>query len=133
MNTNTTSSPSRPATSDTTTALDLPAFSRAVESRDAHGQAAAYCDDARITIFDQLHPPSRPLVIHGTEELLAHFTDICRREMTHHVETVAVSGDRLILETSCQYPDDTRVWCTSVAGLDHGRIAWQRVVQAWDS
>jgi SnoaL-like domain len=113
--------------------LDVDALTRAIERRDAAGQLAAYGADAELVIVDELHPPSRPLVVRGTDALRAHFADVCSREMTHQVRTAAVSGDRLTVEVACAYPDGTKVLCLSVAGVDDGHISWQRGIQAWDS
>jgi ketosteroid isomerase-like protein len=115
-----------------TLAFDLAALTAAIEGRDADAQLSAYADDAELVVIDHEHTPSNPLVVRGTEALRAHFTDICDRDMTHQVTTAVVAGDRLTVELACRYADGTRVSCLCVAGLENGRIIWQRGLQAWD-
>jgi ketosteroid isomerase-like protein len=112
--------------------FDLTAFVAAIEGRDAQAQVAAFTDDAELTVIDHEHPPSNPLVLRGAEALRAHFSDICARDMTHEVSTAVTTGDRLTVELACRYADGTRVACLSVSRLADGRIASQRVLQAWD-
>jgi hypothetical protein len=114
------------------TTFDIAALVAAIENRDAEGQLAAYTPDAELVVVDHEHPPSNPQVIRGSDALLAHFTDVCARDMTHHVTTAALVDDRLTIELACEYADGTRVACLCVSGIEGDRIAWQRGLQAWD-
>lgn len=113
--------------------IDVAAVTHAIESRNAGAQLAASAPDAVVTVVDHEHPPSRPLVVQGTSELRAYLAGVCDRDMRHEVRNAVVAGDRLTVEVACSYPDGTNVLCLSISGLDSDRIAWQRVVQAWDS
>jgi hypothetical protein len=116
-----------------TLTFDTDALTRAIETRDGAGQLACYQADAVLTLTDHVNPPSRPRVISGSDELHAYFDDLCSREMTHSVQTVVAGSDHIAYEVACTYPDGTRVQCLCVAGVVDGKIAWQHLVQAWDS
>jgi SnoaL-like domain len=116
----------------TTDTLDLTALAAAITGRDAAGQLAAYRPDAELTVIDHEHPPTRPQVLRGAQAIGGHLADVCSREMTHDVRTLVVADNTLTLEVACRYADGTNVACVSIAGLEDGRIAWQRLVQAWD-
>ncbi len=117
---------------DQTVAFDVNGMSQAIESRDAGAQLAAFAPDATLTVIDHDHPPTRPLSLSGHDAIGGYLSDVCDRDMTHHVRTAVAADDRLTIELACAYPDGTAVLCMSVAGLDGDRIAWQRIVQAWD-
>jgi hypothetical protein len=116
----------------TTATLDLTALAASITARDAAGQRAAYGAEAELTVVDHEHPPARPRVLRGRDEIGAYLSDVCARDMSHDVRTIVLADDRLTLEVGCRYADGTNVICLSVAGVEDGHIAWQRIVQAWD-
>jgi hypothetical protein len=115
----------------TTATFDTAALTTAIESRDAAGQLAAYAADAELTVIDHDNPPTRPRVLHGASAISEYLTDVCARDMTHQVRNAVLASDRLTVEVACRYPDGTTVACLSIAGVEAGRITWQRLVQAW--
>ncbi|WP_320672124.1 nuclear transport factor 2 family protein [Patulibacter defluvii] len=116
----------------TTAAFDLPAFVAAIEARDAETQIALFAEDAVVTTCDHEHPPSRPLVARGRDEIAAQLRDVVGRDMTHRVTDALVTDDRLVYALDCAYPDGTHVHCQVIAQLADGRISAQSGVQTWD-
>lgn|SRR3954447_8585282 len=117
----------------TTSTLDVTALARAIESRDAAGQLAAYAPEAELVLVDANNPPSRPSVFRGTDAIGAHLSDVCERDMTHQVRGIVTEPQRIAFEVSCRYADGTQVWCMCQAEVEDGRIVRQHTVQAWDS
>jgi len=117
----------------TTTTFDTAALRRGIESRDAAALLELYADDATIEIADAEHPPSAPRRVEGREAIAAHLGDVFGRDMTHHVDLVALGADAVGYVLRCRYPDGTRVLCSAVAELRDGRIAREVGVQAWDA
>lgn len=120
------------AATTTSTTFDTAALTAAIEHRDAEALLALYAPDAEVVTIDETARPSSPRVLRGHEELRPQFEDICARDMTHEVTTLA-SGDRLAYQVRCRYADGTRVLCHAMATLRGGRIAREEVVQAWDA
>ncbi|MCW3063145.1 MAG: nuclear transport factor 2 family protein [Solirubrobacterales bacterium] len=120
-----------PAT--TSHGLDLDALRRAVEERDAAAQASNYAEDAVVESVDHEHPPSRPLTLRGREQIAAHLADVCARDMTHRVIGAVGDDEHAAYQVACEYPDGTRVLCSTLVELRDGRIVRERWVQAWDS
>lgn len=116
-----------------TTTLDVEALARAIESRDAAGQLAAYSPEAELVLIDSDNPPSRPRIVHGTDALNTYLQDVCDRDMAHEVRAVVADDERIAFEVACRYPDGTRVLCLCIADVSGGRITRQHQVQAWDS
>ncbi|WP_431782110.1 nuclear transport factor 2 family protein [Streptomyces chumphonensis] len=112
--------------------FDTDALKRAVEERDAQTLVGLYADDAEFRMVDRNTQPSRPMVMHGREEIRGLLEEVTSREMTHTLEECVVQGDHLAYVESCEYPDGTRVLASSMASLKDGRIARQTTVQAWD-
>ncbi|MGE3150108.1 MAG: nuclear transport factor 2 family protein [Pseudorhodoplanes sp.] len=108
------------------------AIKRAIEGRDGTMLAGFYADDALVQIIDRNNPPSRPRIVKGKAAIGAFWDDICSRAMTHRVDTSIAEKDRLAFTQACTYPDGAKVFCVAVLDLDHGKIARQTVVQAWD-
>src|SRR3954447_19518134 len=116
------------------THTDLDAGLRqAFEDHDAAAMTALYTGDATIEVADARTTPSSPSRIEGGHAIRAYFDDLLGREMTHEIDTVAVSGDSAGFSVRCRYPDGVRVVCVATARLSGGRIASQLQVQAWDS
>jgi ketosteroid isomerase-like protein len=119
----------------TTTApgqLDMDAFKRALEGRDAAALAGMFADDAEMIMVDYQHPPSSPRRLSGREQIRALFDDVCSRDMTHEV-TRAVSGPEGAAYTeACRYADGMRVLTTCMLDVRDGKIARSEGVQAWD-
>jgi ketosteroid isomerase-like protein len=118
---------------NTHSSLDGAALRRAFDDHDAAAMAALYTDDATIEIADARSTPSSPERIEGAEAIRAHFEDLLGRELTHEIDTVAVTGDSAGFSVRCRYPDGVRVVCVATARLTGGRIARQLQVQAWDA
>lgn len=117
----------------TTSTLDITTLAQAIEARDAAAQLATYAPDAELTIVDAVNSPSRPKVLRGTDEIGAHLTDTCERDMTHQVRSSVADAHRIAMEVACRYPDGTQVLCLCIADVEDGRIVRQHTVQAWDS
>jgi len=116
----------------TTTTLDVTALARAIESRDAAGQLAAYAPDAELTLVDHDNPPSRPRILRGPDAIGAHLNDVCARDMTHQVRATVADAGRVAFQVACRYGDGTEVLCLCIADVEGGRIVRQHTVQAWD-
>jgi SnoaL-like domain len=116
-----------------TTTFSLPALSRAIEGRDSAALRGFYTENARMTVFDRDHPPSKPQEIAGGAAIAAYFDDVCGRTMTHHIEDSCVDANHLAFTEACTYPDGKRVVCSAMAELKGGKIVKQTIVQAWDS
>ncbi|MBJ7332688.1 MAG: nuclear transport factor 2 family protein [Solirubrobacteraceae bacterium] len=117
----------------TATTFDLDRLTRAIESRDAETQLAAYADDAVVENVDAEHPPSNPVIVRGREAIGALLRDVASRDMQHEVSDAFVSGDRAALRVDCRYPEGARVVCLATLELRDGRIIRQRQVQSWDA
>jgi hypothetical protein len=117
----------------TTTAFDLDALRRAIETNDADAQVAAYGDDAELTVVDSQHTPTNPQVLRGRAAIEEHIRDVTGRNMTHQVSDVVVGEGRVAFTEHCEYSDGTRVLCATVADVTDGRISRQIAVQAWDA
>jgi ketosteroid isomerase-like protein len=117
----------------THTTLDGAALRRAFSDRDGAALTVLYADDATIEVADAQTTPSRPLKVEGREAIRAYFDDVFARDMTHEVDTVAISGDSAGFSVRCAYPDGTLVVCVATAQLRDGAIVRQLTAQAWDS
>lgn len=107
-------------------------LTRALEGRDADALLSFYADDAVIHFIDRDHPPSRPMDLHGRDQIARYYADICGRAMTHHVDAISADHDHIAFLESCAYPDGLKVSCSAMLTLEDGRIAEQTNVQAWD-
>jgi len=116
----------------TTTTFDAAALRRGIEARDASALLDLYADDATIERVDAQNPPSAPARAVGRDAIGALLSDVFGRDMTHHVEAIAVGPDAVGYTVRCAYPDGTHVLCAAVAELRDGRIAREVGVQAWD-
>jgi ketosteroid isomerase-like protein len=105
---------------------------KATEGRDTAALTALYADNAEMTVMDQIHQPTSPLVLRGKEAIRAYWADIFGRDMTHHVEQVVSDGSTLAFSLACQYKNGGRVHCIAVSDLQGGKIARQVGVQTWD-
>jgi len=117
----------------TTPAFDLAALARAIEARDAAGQAALYAPGAVLTTIDATTGPSDPSVLRGREAIGAMLDEVCSRDMTHEVRFQLQAGDRAAIAVGCRYADGVRVHCMATFALRDGLIAEQTTVQAWDA
>jgi ketosteroid isomerase-like protein len=108
------------------------AIRNAIEGRDGRMLASFYTDNAHVIVVDRNNPPSRPREIFGKAAIGAFWEDICGRTMTHKVESTISEGNKIAFTQACTYPDGAKVSCFSVLDLENGKIARQRVVQAWD-
>jgi hypothetical protein len=117
----------------THTTLDDAALRRAFSDRDGAALTALYADDATIEVADAQNTPSAPLKLEGRDAIRAYFEDIFARDMTHEVDTVAITDDSAGFSVRCVYPDGLRVLCVATAEVSDGLIVRQLVAQAWDS
>jgi hypothetical protein len=116
----------------THTTLDGAALRRAFADRDAATLTSLYADDATIEVADAKTTPSRPLKLEGRDAIRAYYDDVFGRDMTHEIDTLAISGDSAGFSVRCAYPDGTRVVCVATAQLRGGAIVHQLTAQAWD-
>jgi ketosteroid isomerase-like protein len=112
--------------------LDSQAFVAAMEGRDADTLAAAYAEDAVITIFDRDHPPASPLTLSGREEIHRWYRDACGRNIEHHVSALVTDAGGFAYVEECRYPEGNAVVCVAVATLTGGLITSQTGSQTWD-
>jgi hypothetical protein len=112
--------------------LDPRTFAHAIVERDAEALAAAYADDAVLTIVDRDHPPAAPEVLSGRPAIAAWYRDVCGRNVTHTVPVLIGDASGFAFEQHCRYPDGPRVMCLSVATVENGRIVRQTASQTWD-
>jgi ketosteroid isomerase-like protein len=113
-------------------ALDPQAFVAALEGRDADTLAAAYAEDAVITILDRDHPPAAPLTLSGREEIHRWYSDVCGRNIEHHVSALVTDAGGFAYVEECRYPEGSDVVCVAVATLTGGLITRQTGAQTWD-
>lgn len=113
--------------------VTVASLKRAVEGRNAQALAGLYADDAIVQVIDRDNPPSKPRNLEGKSAIAAYFNDVCRRDMTHKIESGVSEGKRLAFTQSCAYPNGAKVYCSAMLELKGGKIARQTVVQAWDS
>ncbi len=113
--------------------FSLSELSRAIETRDSAAMRGFYAEQAKMTIIDRDHPPSRPQQIVGRPAIAAYFDDVCGRAMSHRVENACLDANHLAFTQACAYPDGTRVFCSAMAELSDGRIVNETIVQAWDA
>jgi hypothetical protein len=117
----------------TTQHFDLELLREGHEARDADLLLCCYADDAEITIVDQLHPPSDPMVLRGLEQIEAYLRDVCARDMTHEIADAVMTGDHASAMVACRYQDGVRVLAADTFQLgDDGLIHRETIVQAWD-
>jgi ketosteroid isomerase-like protein len=121
------------STITTHTTLDGDALRRAFSDRDAAALTGLYADAATIEVADAQTTPSSPLKVEGREAIRAYFDDVFARDMTHAVDTLAITEDSAGFSVRCAYPDGIRVVCVATAQLRDGLIVRQLVAQAWDS
>jgi hypothetical protein len=120
------------STQSSATQFDMARFCDAVEKAEAATQVAMYADDAVVTIADRINQPGTPRVLRGRDEVAEWLTDVCGRDMSHHVEHSVADTRGAAFSEACRYPDGTNVLCATVMELRDGQIARQTVVQAWD-
>jgi ketosteroid isomerase-like protein len=104
----------------------------AIDQRDAEALLSLYADTAEMRIVDRMHPPSKPLEMHGKRQISEYFHDIFSRDMTHRIEDEVIGDDRLAFMEACQYPDGLRVVTSSILQLQDGKIVHEVDVQEWD-
>ena len=119
-------------TINTHTTLDGAALRRAFSDRDAAALTALYADDATVEVADAETTPSTPLKLEGRDAIRGYFDDVFARDMTHVVDTVAITEESAGFSVRCAYPDGIRVVCVATAQLRDGLIVRQLVAQAWD-
>ena len=113
--------------------IDTDALRRAYASRSAEDLLALYAEDATVEIIDAVHTPSHPAVFAGRDALRAHFEDVFARDLTHAVDTVALTENTLGYSLRCTYADGMKVACAATAVLRDGLIVREAGVQAWDA
>ncbi|HLG62703.1 MAG TPA: nuclear transport factor 2 family protein [Ktedonosporobacter sp.] len=112
--------------------LDMNSLRQAIERRDANMLISLYADDAQLQVIDHRHPPSSPLILRGKQAISDFLTDLCSRDVTHHVIDEVIGRDRLSFNEACQYPTGEKVLSASVLDLQNGQIVRQTMIQAWD-
>jgi SnoaL-like domain len=117
---------------NTHTTLNADALRRAFEARDAEALTSLYADEATIEVADAATTPSEPRTIDGRAAILAYHEDVFSRDMSHEIDTVAITDDSAGFSVRCRYPDGVRVVCVATAQLSGGLIVRQLTAQAWD-
>lgn len=112
--------------------LDMDAFKRATEARDAAALAAMYAPDATAVMVDHDHSPSQPQRLQGREAIRAMLDDVCSRDMTHEVTHAVAGPGGAAYTVACRYADGMRVEVAAVMEVRDGLITHQEGVQAWD-
>ncbi len=112
--------------------LDLEAFRRAAEGKDADAMLGLYADDAEYVRVDRNNTPSSPMALRGKEEISEYLRDVFSRDMTHNIENEVVGEDRAAFNWACEYSDGTKVLAAETVELRDGMIVRQVSVQAWD-
>ena len=112
--------------------LDLEAFRRAAEGKDADSMLGLYADDAEYVRVDRNSTPSSPMTLRGKEEISEYLRDVFSRDMTHSIENEVVGEDRAAFKWACEYPDGTKVLAAETVELRDGMIVRHVSVQAWD-
>ena len=112
--------------------LDLDAFRRAAEGKDADSMLGLYADDAEYVRVDRNSTPSSPMTLRGKEEISEYLRDVFSRDMTHNIENEVVGDERAAFNWACEYSDGTRVLAAETVELRDGKIARHVSVQAWD-
>jgi hypothetical protein len=115
----------------TTTLID--AIRKGQEGHDLESLLSTYADDADVRVVDANNPPSRPRTLRGKEEIAAFWSDIMGRGLTHRVERLFAADDQAACRVLCEYPNGSRVLCTSICDLEAGKITGEVIVQAWDA
>ncbi|GAC1371385.1 MAG: nuclear transport factor 2 family protein [Ktedonobacteraceae bacterium] len=116
--------------STTTAPIDM--IRQGHEQRDADMLLSLYADDAYMQVVDRMHPPSKPLEMHGKQEIGDFLRGICSRDMTHRVVDEVVGSNKLSFDVACQYVSGERVLAASTCELQNGKIVREVTVQAWD-
>jgi hypothetical protein len=114
------------------TTIDLSALRTAIEKREADTLIGLYAEDAELKVMDKLHQPSHPLTFHGKQEVAGYLKDVCGREMTHRVDSIAQDGDTVAYSEACSYPDGTQVQSIAFLETADGKIVRHVGVQTWD-
>ena len=60
------------------------------------------------------------------------FKEHSRSLRSRRIPSILYCRKRFAIEVACRYPDGTNVLCVAISELSDGRIAAQRIVQAWD-
>lgn len=103
-----------------------------LERCDVNKMMALYDDNAELSIIDHNHPPSSPRVLSGKQAISEYFKDVLSHPLSHHVEGVVMANSHMAFTDSCEYPDGSRVYTSSMATLKDGKIVKEVDVQAWD-
>lgn len=117
----------------TATNLDLDAIRKGQEDHDTEALMSTYADDAEVSVVDANNPPSRPRTLRGKDEIAAFWSDILGRGLVHKVERLFAADDQAACRVLCEYPNGSRVLCSSTCDLEGGKIAREVIVQAWDA
>lgn len=117
----------------TTLTFSKDTVSRAFDERDPATLAGMYTDDAVISVIDQDHPPSAPMVLAGRRRIEEYYKGICAMDVRHHVEHVLTQDSTAAFSMLCSYPDGKKVYCSAMVELEGGRIKRETEVQAWDA
>jgi hypothetical protein len=108
------------------------AYARAIEGRDPSLLISLYREDCEHILINRNAPPSRPIVLRGRAAVAAMWEEDCGRDMTHRVESIIATHDRLAFYMTCQYPDGTRVAGMGTSELQDGVIVRETTIECWD-
>jgi predicted SnoaL-like aldol condensation-catalyzing enzyme len=116
--------------------MDIQEVSRTLhqglENCDVDKMLSLYDDNAEMQVIDHNHPPSSPRVLSGKQAISDYFKDVLSRPLTHHINDEIMADSHLAFTDSCEYPDGSRVFTSSMATMKDGKIVKEVDVQAWD-
>lgn len=116
--------------------MDLRDVSRTLRDGLEHGDVSKlmslYDDDAELRLIDHDHPPSAPRILYGKQAISEYYCDVLNRPLKHQVEDEVMGGSHLAYTESCEYPDGSKVFTSSMLTLKDGRIVKEVDVQVWD-
>lgn len=115
-----------------TTSLDLDTLRRAVSDPDPEMMTGLFRDDAECILIDKTNPPSEPLKRRGREEIGEIHRKLFGADKTHRLDKLVASEDSVAFADACEYPDGTKVYCSSFLDVEDGKVSREVCVQAWD-
>ncbi|MFA5530877.1 MAG: nuclear transport factor 2 family protein [Thiohalomonadaceae bacterium] len=116
--------------------MDIQEVSRTIhdglEHSDVSKLMSLYDDDAELRLIDHNHPPSSPCILSGKQAISEYFNDVLSRPLKHRVEDEVMGDSHMAYTDSCEYPDGSKVFTSSMLTLKDGKIVKEVDVQAWD-
>ena len=108
------------------------AYALAIEDRDPQLLISMYAEDCEHILINRNSPPSRPTVLRGRAAVAAMWQEDAGRDMTHRVESMVTSDDRIAWHITCLHPDGTRVAAMGITEIVNGLIRRETTIDCWD-